>query len=439
MSKEVYYEPEQVEARLMIKSQEKKELICKKKYEAKIDYIRIVDRAVFKIFSDFFNIAFQDKKTQKKYGLSDIVFLDGEGRILDYASLTAYGLDLVVFKYMDLNLCAKFNLYKSGPEVYFELGITSIQESFYDDDYIYKTLLEKAIIESRLKGAYLTMKKDTFSWEEKTLQERTLSDVYLPQKQMQELNMFLNVFKNNNELLRYLFVGPPGTGKTESCLALMNELNKSGVTVIKTPVCEYIEEKVDLAIMLKPSVIILDDLDLSLGSRESSFSSNLQLFLDILDGTDKLPKDVGIIATTNSAAFLDLAAQRPGRFHKVMLFDELTKQNISDIIVKSLRCNFGDVSAKAINVFINEKVVELFSKHNVTGAHIYNQTSIIKLKYDTMLKINKSEKELDLDFILYEITSEIKILDKIREQEGIIDKLSNGGRKGVAFGRHDEY
>jgi hypothetical protein len=36
---------------------------------------------------------------------------------------------------------------------------------------------------------------------------------------------------------------------------------------------------------------------------------------------EKMSKNVGIIATTNSTALLDMAAQRPGRFDKIILFN----------------------------------------------------------------------------------------------------------------------
>ena len=61
---------------------------------------------------------------------------------------------------------------------------------------------------------------------------------------------------------------------------------------------------------------------------------------------DKLPKDVGIVATTNAAHLLDLAAQRPGRFDKVLLFDKLNEQFLSLAnLVEAL--NAGDYSLRA--------------------------------------------------------------------------------------------
>jgi SpoVK/Ycf46/Vps4 family AAA+-type ATPase len=266
-----------------------------------------------------------------------------------------------------------------------------------------------------------------------------MSDIYLPKKQMEDLKMFINVYSNNSEILRYLLVGVPGTGKTEACLTLMNELKKKKVTIIKTPICKYLSEKVNLAILLRPSIIIFDDLDLSLGSRNSGgYSNMLQTFLDILDGTDKLPKDVGILATTNSAFLLDLAAQRPGRFDKVMIFDELTKENIMRIILKSLKFNFNLTDKKDTEVFINSKVIDKYFTSQVTGAHIYNSISMMKLKCDMITKGQKKQFEVTVDWLLEEIENEIKILDKIKAQQKINDRLNNSGAtRKIGFGNDE--
>ena len=179
-----------------------------------------------------------------------------------------------------------------------------------------------------------------------------------------------------------------------------------------------------MAVLLKPSLIVLDDLDLTLGSRNSgSYSNVLQSFLDVLDGTDKLPKDVGIIATTNAAALLDLAAQRPGRFDKVMIFDELTKENISKVILKSLKYKFQLTEGQEVEVFSHQSIVDRFYSSNVTGAHIFNSISMLKLKFDMMSKISK--KPLSVKWVLDEIDAELEILKKIKQQQQIKDRLEN--------------
>lgn len=410
----------------------------KNKFKDRINYAENYNLAVFKIFSDYFNIIFQDKKKQKADDIEMIGLL--REKFVDTIELYgAFGTREVWFKFLGLTIKMGFTIYKHNGEIFYEIFLTSAETTDYKSNYIYNELFQRALRESELAGSYITMPPDTFQWDIKNLEKRSMSDIYLPKKQMEDLKMFINVYSNNSEILRYLLVGVPGTGKTEACLTLMNELKKKKVTIIKTPICKYLSEKVNLAILLRPSIIIFDDLDLSLGSRNSGgYSNMLQTFLDILDGTDKLPKDVGILATTNSAFLLDLAAQRPGRFDKVMIFDELTKENIMRIILKSLKFNFNLTDKKDTEVFINSKVIDKYFTSQVTGAHIYNSISMMKLKCDMITKGQKKQFEVTVDWLLEEIENEIKILDKIKAQQKINDRLNNSGAtRKIGFGNDE--
>jgi predicted AAA+ superfamily ATPase len=407
----------------------------KKKFKERINFAENYNLAVFKIFSDYFNIIFQDKKKQRVDGIEMIGLVSGKfvDNIELYSSL---GTREVWFKFLGLTIKMGFSVYKHNGEVFYEIFLTSSETTDYKSNFIYKELFQRALRESELAGSYITMPPGAFQWEIKHLEKRSMNDIYLPQKQMEDLNLFVDVYANNSEILRYLLVGVPGTGKTEACLTLMNELKKKKVTIIKTPICNFLSEKVNLAVLLKPSIIIFDDLDLSLGSRNSGgYSNMLQSFLDILDGTDKLPKDVGILATTNSAFLLDLAAQRPGRFDKVMIFDELTKENVAKIILKSLKFNFNLMEKKDVEIFINPKIVDKFFSNKVTGAHIYNSISMMKLKHDMIVKSGKKSFKITVGWLLDEIDAEIKILDKIKAQQKINDRLGNStGTKKIGFG-----
>lgn len=231
-------------------------------------------------------------------------------------------------------------------------------------------------------------------------------------------------------------VGNPGTGKTEATTVLANVLNQKDVTIIKTVVCDKIKEKVDLAILLAPSIIILDDIDLSLGARNKGVHpERLQDFLDVLDGTEKLPKNVGIIATTNSTSLLDMAAQRPGRFDKIILFNELTKDNIKNIIAKSLRDNFKIKSKanKILNFMTDNGVVNTLFNRNVSGSYIYSITKMIKLKID-MLKL---EDKFDVSWIVKEIENNLQTMNKLKNMDFLSDKINNSSTN-IGFDSHEE-
>jgi len=277
------------------------------------------------------------------------------------------------------------------------------------------------------------------AWEKRTLERRDYGDIYLPKKTMEDLKLFTSLYEKKGEIMRYLFAGTPGTGKTESTLAISNILKNGGVTIIKTVVCDALKEKVELAELLAPSLIIFDDIDLSLGSRtKGGVSRSLGTFLDALDGTDKISAGVGIIATTNSIQLLDLAAQRPGRFDKIMSFDKITKENIRDIILKSLKFNFGiGKNHPATTKFADDKVVDLFYESKLTGSHVYIYTKQIMRKIETL-----EVKDYDAKWIIEEIEDELTTVRTITNshylQDGKLKGEDSSKRMGLVPNDYDE-
>jgi AAA+ superfamily predicted ATPase len=256
---------------------------------------------------------------------------------------------------------------------------------------IYKKLIYSAIAHSNLKGSYFSMPYNELSWKKQNLEIRDFEDVYLPKKIMQNLELFTGLYAKKGELMRYLFAGTPGTGKTEATIAIANILKQQGVTIIKTVVCDYLKDKIELAELLSPCLIIFDDLDLSLGSRtKGGVSRSLGTFLDAMDGTDKISSSVGIIATSNSIELLDQAASRPGRFDKLMSFDEITKDNIKKLILKSLRHNFGfGANHPAAKEFSDKKIIDFLYDSKQTGAWIFNSVKMVMRKIEILdLKVS---------------------------------------------------
>lgn len=402
------------------------------KFQSRFSYDRTLNRPIFKIFSDYFNILNENEELQEAHGIKVLGMIRDEefkDNINLYESL---GKKNVFLSYKGLVLNCLFDMYKQHNELYFYFYISSNKKTYIDVEYFYHKLWSHAVDISDLKGSYFTMDRDEISWNKKKLEKRGFSDIYLPTSMIEDLKLYVATKSETDKLMRYLMVGSPGTGKTESTLVLANELNKIGVTIIKTPVCSMIKEKVELARLLEPSLIIFDDIDLSLGSRKTgAYSERLQDFLDVLDGTDKLSDNVGIIATTNSVSLLDMAAQRPGRFDKVLSFDELTLDNIKNIILKSLKYNYKISSTHEIaKLFTDSKIIKLFYDSKVTGSHIFSGVKMLKLRMD-LLHI-----KFDLQTIFNELTKEIKVMDKVRKSEFLTDKL-NTERKEIGF--NDNY
>jgi AAA+ superfamily predicted ATPase len=421
-----------------MKTTERNDSLTYKKYKGKIVYETMLNMAFYKIFSDYFNMIYQDKKLSAKHGIQNMFFFRQKEFLPTINLVDYWGETDIFFKFKNISINFSFDRYKRDNEVFFTLLVSSKEATNLENEFVFKFLLEKAISLSNLKGSYIEMSRDSFNWKRKEIEKRNFDDIFLPTVTLNDLKLFISVFDQKNKMMKYLMVGSPGTGKTESTLILANELKKRGVTILKTPVCELLKEKLELAIALAPTLIIFDDLDLSIGSRSKGGYSpkELQIFLDAMDGTDKIGENVGIIATTNSVQLLDLAAQRPGRFEKILLFDALSKNNIKNIILKSLKYNFNmDVSnteKETIELFCHNDIINLFYTNKVTGAHIYNSIKMIKLKMDIFL-----DENMDLNWILKEIKNDLNIVDKIKKTEFLKDKLSLM-KKEIGFGKNGD-
>ena len=406
-------------------------------YPSSVSFDTRGNGAIFEIFNDYFqkiNIkdeAYKNSSVELKYILYQTFQIsDFE---LGGMSLDVYGITFIIsFDNVDYNI--NFKNWKDGPDFFYRISITSELEVNYSGEFIYKYLLYNALENSKLKGSYFTMPRDSFSWNIKTMELRTFDDVYLPTELTNDLKLYVDIFKKSDRILRYLKVGNPGVGKTEATIVLASELKKLGVTIIKTSICDRLHDKVELANVLEPSLIIFDDIDLSLGDRnKGAYSRLLGDFLDVLDGTDKLSRKVGIIATTNAAHLLDLAAQRPGRFDKILLFDNITKSNIKNIILKSLRTNFELTKGNEIAIYSDVKIVKLFYDAGVTGSHIYNTIKMLKLRYDTL------GIEVTTEKIVESIVNEITVIDKIRKISILKDRLERGnGKMGFNSNQDDD-
>lgn len=398
-------------------------------YKSKVSYDKLLDIAFFKIFSEYFNILKQNVNIQKEHNITDVTFFRHKN-FLEQIELQDYtGETNIRFKLNGeyFNFC--FDKYRQNDEYYHALVIKSINALLVRGNTIYEKIFKFAVSISNLRGEYIEMPRGRFQWNVKELEPRGFNDIFLPNKLLEDLQLYKDVAITKNKLMRYLMVGEPGTGKTESTLVLANVLKAKGITILKTPVDSWLIEKIQLAEALAPTIIIFDDLDLSIGSRSSGGYSpkELQQFLDTMDGTDKIDKSVGIIATTNSAKLLDLAAQRPGRFEKILSFDLLTKRNIGNIILKSLRYN---CEKPDIKLYYNKEVVKLFYKAKSSGAYIFNLINVLNLKVEMM-----GNKEITKEWIVNEITKEIEASNVLKTKDHLNDP--KGALKGLGYGKNE--
>lgn len=124
-----------------------------------------------------------------------------------------------------------------------------------------------------------------------------------------------------------LLHGPPGTGKTYTCQYLYERLKPVTMIMISGKGLTEVKSVCNLARMLKPSVVVLEDVDLIFTSREINLHSTaLGEMMDELDG---LQNDDAIIfiLTTNAIERLEQAIKdRPGRISQCVFFGPPTRE-----------------------------------------------------------------------------------------------------------------
>jgi len=245
----------------------------------------------------------------------------------------------------------------------YEKGIT-----FLKSDELFKDIKKIAFNLSRYKGKCLKVSiiEGVFQGIEIIDTKDFSANLILNDTQKRHLTHFVNRLKNK-KTARYMFNGPPGCGKTHSIRNLIYDLTPQ-VTFIM-PDFKYID---DLNIILEgceifdENVIVMDDIDLFLGSRDNRTQTNvLGQFLAFFDGVKK--RKVSILASTNDKTLVDKAAERPGRFNMILDYGYLDKQQIIDVCKVHLPKSFH--SEEIFNIMTQNVGGK---KTKLTGAFIAN-------------------------------------------------------------------
>ena len=158
------------------------------------------------------------------------------------------------------------------------------------------------------------------------ISERSWKDVVPHERAKEELD-FIAASIRDREMLKseglsikrgLLLSGPPGDGKSTAIECFVNEI-AGEATIIIVEAVDHIRAIYNLAQMLAPAIVILEDLDLMTKSRQASFSMGVKddvtgELLQVLSGGSAYA-DIVTIATTNHPEAIDEAlAKRAGRF-----------------------------------------------------------------------------------------------------------------------------
>ena len=239
---------------------------------------------------------------------------------------------------------------------------------------------------------------------------KSQSKLILTPIQKKYINHFINSVGKGRSV-RYLFNGEPGTGKTDSIREIAKELTPNVTFVIPDfATTEDLTTILEACEIFEKGVIIMDDIDLYLGSRDNgSYTKLLGEFLSFFDGVKK--RKISLLASTNDKGLVDKAAERPGRFNMTLDYTFLTDEQIIEV------CE--------VHLPIEYQVEEVYNvlkgalggrKAKITGAFIANLSENIREMSDGNSDWNLAET-IDLITESYKgfYTSQV---DKIKNSTG---------------------
>lgn len=164
-----------------------------------------------------------------------------------------------------------------------------------------------------------------------------------------------------------LFYGPPGTGKTHTVRYLAGCLGGHTTLLITAEQVGILGEYFELARLLQPSILVIEDVDLIARDRESMQSACEEVLLNkLLNEMDGLREDSEIffILTTNRPEMLEAAlASRPGRIDQAIEFplpDEECRRRLIALYSKGMKLSdtvMGEIARRTEGVsaaFIKE-------------------------------------------------------------------------------------
>ena len=207
------------------------------------------------------------------------------------------------------------------------------------------------------------------------LPKRNIDTIYISKDMKSNLIQDIKFFYNCKDeyhkygipyTRRYLFVGPPGTGKTSLIFALASMFNKE-VSIIS------FDQKLDDASLMKAinsldnnNFLVMEDVDALFDNRnERSATNNSNVsfsgMLNILDGFGR--KD-GLIVfmTTNHINKLDEAQIRPGRVDYIITFGNPKEEQIREMFEnffpnqkEKFKKIYDSISRKKVSMAILQK------------------------------------------------------------------------------------
>lgn len=312
------------------------------------------------------------KGKQKDIVVNSYGWVDGIGR-LNYGG----GFEITGSYWFSANIEGDDNEYMIQTKSYLDnrnelitqLHITSKKGILFKNfEDILKKIKSVSFNNSEYKGKCIKVKlrEGRFRGIEIIDIQESSNELILNDTQMKFIEHFINrVSRGGNA--RYLLNGQPGSGKTESIREISRRLIPNVTFVIPDfSTSDDLTSIMEACEIFDNAVIIMDDIDLYLGSRDNgSYTRLLGQFLSFFDGVKK--RKISLLASTNDKGLVDKAAERPGRFNFTLDYTFLDEEQIVKVCNIHLPEEWRVQEVyDALTSTINGKKVE------ITGAFIAN-------------------------------------------------------------------
>jgi len=163
-----------------------------------------------------------------------------------------------------------------------------------------------------------TVRRDEVILPEKTLNllERNVTRFMEQRKRLGEMR--LGIKKG------LLFYGPPGTGKTHTIHYLASQMKDHTTLLIAAEQIALLDEYVQLARFLQPSMVVIEDVDLIARARTSMRNpcqeSQLNKLLNEMDGLREDARVLFVLTTNRPDQLEEALTSRPGRIDQAIEF-----------------------------------------------------------------------------------------------------------------------